>query len=361
MANDLFKTEQHPSPLKKLANGEKWEVSPEDIPRLVMRYAPFQFPLVSAFEPSGYLELPAGGERVERNSVNPFVAQRPENPAECKMPPAFVQASSDVSRIEEYALEVMESAKELCEDDPAWKLWNEVDGVQAFTRKVWNSDAAVIKHIEEVDAPADVVADLYVKFNYTEVVDPYTTKLRSVEKYPSKSFNWLQTIHTYDPLASAFFPIIAPRDYVTLDFADPSELMLVSKTIVHPDLPDETQNNGFSNGEGPLGSERVVRVAFMYAVKVEPIAENRCRVIAVHWGDLGGNIGKPLYTESAILDFGFDFSKKFLELLRRSQMCTPEGALGSASPNFMADPLANGWVKDQDRVMENVCALAGAR
>lgn len=320
-----------------------------DVARFAARYAPLQVPLVQGFEPEGFLELGTGSEKKLRRKRCPYVDGGDED--HIRLLPSLVIERSDRNRVEEYAVQAQENAEALCRDDEAWVLRTTNEGVKAYTRPVHNTDQVAIKHTIEYDLPADHVMDLYVKLNYTSVVDPYTTSLRSVETFEASKYEWLQAIHTYDPLAFGVFQTLAPRDYVTLDFVDKEKMMLVSKSVEHPSLPNQSLvDNKW------LGSERVFRVPFLYAVKAEEIAENRTRLVVIHWADIGGNIGRPLYTALAIINFGNKFAEEFRKTLDEVEHEIVDGkmTLGKTSPAFLSDPLEGGWVKDPQVIFERL-------
>ena len=316
------------------------------IARLLARYAPLQVPLVEGFEPEGYLELGPGNVEKVQKKRNPYVHGGDED--HIRILPSLVVEKSDRRRVEEYAVRAQANAEALCKDDDAWVLRTTNEGVKAYTRPVQNTDQVAIKHIVEYDLPADHVMDLYVKLNYTSVVDPYTTSLRSVEAYETRKYEWLQAIHTYDPLAFGVFQTMAPRDYVTLDFVDKEKMMLVSKSIEHPSLP-----NLSSVDNRWIGSERVFRVPFLYAVKAEEVSKNKTRLVIIHWADIGGNIGRPLYTALAIINFGNKFAEEFRKKLGAIEQEITNGKMkvGKTTASFLSDPLDGGWVKDPEMIL----------
>ena len=152
------------------------------------------------------------------------------------------------------------------------------DGVAVSTMAVEGSDVPLVKHELDIPAPADFVLDLYGRLNYTEIVDPFSFLVRSIQTIQtggSSRFGWLLVAETIDDMK---IPRDSrTRDFCTLDGVDRSRLLQFSKSVDHPLMKEVPFNT--------------VRVPLTYAIRVIPHENDKgstgpsCRVVQIQHSD----------------------------------------------------------------------------
>lgn len=219
-----------------------------------------------------------------------------------------------------------------------WQMVKAANGIQCEGLPIAGSKIKGIRHIAEFCLPADVVLDAYVRLNYTDIIDKYTTHVESVESIPPAEFAWMQVVWTYDRI----FPVGSSRDFCTFDFVDKENFMLVSKSVDHPALPKTSLPGWASIFSGSLKSP-TYRVPLFYALRVVPNPEDagRCKVIQFQWSDVAGIVPANEIWKS-VSNFGFDSIPKFRAQLEsaiaRGVVLGKESGAG-----FLVDPLVPRW------------------
>lgn len=145
-----------------------------------------------------------------------------------------------------------------------------------------------IQHLEcvrhtaaELDMNAETVFDTYVKLNYTEAIDAYTYLVEQLEVISSSSddkrFGWCHVVYTADKIV----PCFAHREFVTFDFVDTENLLLVSRSCEHHLRPSTKVPKlrhcirGMFTKKTP---KRKLRSPLCYFLRVVPLGEKKCRV-----------------------------------------------------------------------------------
>ena len=107
------------------------------------------------------------------------------------------------------------------------------------------------------------------------------------------------------------FPLRSIRDFVTLDLVSKRDLLLVSKSVLHPTQPT-TPVPGWASVFGGDETSPTFRVPLMYCLKVtakEAGAEG-CTVTQVQWSDVGGVVPEPEIAKN-VVKCGFDNMERF--------------------------------------------------
>lgn len=305
-----------------------------------------RFILPAGVEPTGVAELAKGrpglrGVGDEEATPAPSASSPPSD--ECHLPPPLMWQALPPPEGEDYALRINEFAEQavatmsyVCQSTQGWKALRESGGVRASSRRVRGSPVEVVRHELEIAAPADVVLDLYNQLNYTWVVDAYTYDLYAVEDVPTTDLSWLHVVHTVDRMAP---PLRNIRDFCTLDMVDPHRMMLVSKSVVHPALFPPPQH--------------WIRMPLCYALRVEPLAAGRCRVVQVQWSDSAGML-RPRMITPGVVEFGFDFYARFTGLVE--QAVRQRLPVGRGSPHYLRSPLRAGWRREPGEMVPGLRA-----
>lgn len=245
-----------------------------------------------------------------------------------------------LEQVNAYASKARDCALELTALDGSlkWEPHSEKNGIKCDGLTIAGTQIQGIRHIAEFELSADAVLDAYNRLNYTDIIDKYTTHVECIESVPTEEFSWMQVVWTYDRI----FPVGATRDFVTLDFIDRKNMMLVSKSVEHSGVPRTEKPGWGSIFSGSLKAP-TYRVPLLYALRVVPCADNdkRCTVIQFQWSDIAGFVPEK-YCYTGIVQFGFDNIPKFRA---RVQKAAEDGAIfGEVSGDeFLADPLKPHW------------------
>jgi len=151
--------------------------------------------------------------------------------------------------------------------------------------------------------------------------------------------SWSHVVYTADKIIPGF----AHREFVTLDFVDTENLLLVSRSCQHPQRPLTKVPKlrhcirGMFTKKPP---KRKIRSPLCYFLHVVPLSENKCRVVQFQYSDMGGII-LPKEQTKAVIKFGLDNLDRFYHLLNEVER--KELDVGPSTKNYLANPLQNGW------------------
>lgn len=255
-----------------------------------------------------------------------------------------------------YAREVRDKALELTDlgGSLSWTTQLEKGGIKCESLELAGTKVLGIRHIAQFDGlTADVVLDAYCRLNYTDIIDKFTTHVSVVESLPCpEDFAWMQAVWTYDRI----FPVGASRDFVTLDYIDKMNYMLVSKSVEHPGLPRTAQPTWGKICSGNLDAP-TYRVPLLYGLKVipDPGDAKSCKIVQFQWSDIAGIVPQDKI-HTSVIDFGFDSITKFRDRLMR---LPPGCSLGAKSGQaFLADPLVPRWRQSPQEMIPGMQAEA---
>lgn len=203
-------------------------------------------------------------------------------------------------------------------------------------------DLQCVRHTSDFDMDAKTVFDVYVRLNYTKAIDQYTYLVQLLEKIDSVGdrFSWAHVAYTADKIV----PFFAHREFVTFDFVDAENLMLVSRSCLHPRRPqtmDPTCLHGIL-GTFSKRPSRTIRSPLCYFLRIIPLGEKKCRVVQFQYSDIGG-IVPPVEQTKAVVKFGLRSMNRFYRLLRRAQAKGLE--VGPETKGYLANPLLPKWHK----------------
>jgi hypothetical protein len=204
-------------------------------------------------------------------------------------------------------------------------------------------DLQCVRHQAEFDIDAKTVFDVYNRLNYTEAIDAYTYLVEQLEEVDcaESRFSWAHVAYTGDKIMPGF----AHRDFVTFDFVDADNLMLVSRSCVHPSrpqTPDPTCLHGIV-GMCSNRPSRTIRSPLCYFLRVIPLGENKCRVVQFQYSDVGGIVPPKSQTE-AVVKFGLGNLERFNHLVKKAQ--TNKLKIGPEMEDYLANPLVPKWRQD---------------
>ena len=209
-------------------------------------------------------------------------------------------------------------------------------------------DLDCVRHIAEFDVDAKTVFDVYVRLNYTDAIDAYTYLVEMLEEINcgKERFSWAHVAYTADKI----MPFFAHRDFVTFDFVDTENLMLVSRSCSHPDRPQTKTPEFYHCFTGIFSKDpsRTIRSPPCYFMRVIPLGENKCRVVQFQYSDLGGVI-PPGEQTKAVVRFGLDNLHRFNRLVQQTQIKVL--GVGPHTTDYLSNPLVPKWRQPVDEMI----------
>lgn len=133
-----------------------------------------------------------------------------------------------------------------------------------------------------IKATAQSTFDLLVSSEGYAVIDP-VSRPEDHEKPPLEIYDWKADCRLEAAIATTKLPMMPECDFVVLNAIDPIMKLFVSKSILHDLSPGGSK---YSDADKPSnGNERALNT---FAIKVEPLDDNSCRVLSVNYADMAG-------------------------------------------------------------------------
>lgn len=215
--------------------------------------------------------------------------------------------------------------------------WSRVGGknnIECSHLQVAGTTLPMARHTAEFNAPASTVLQLFNSLNYTSLIDPYAFHVEVKEQCESvPECTWCHVAWTVDNV----HPLFAVRDFVTLDFLNASQSLIISRSVRHGLVPETKPPNKRSFLFKSLKS-RTYRVPLLYALRVLPIDENHCTVTQLQWSDVGGVLPDDIVVKS-VEKFGYDS----LTRMRKIVQTVVEKDIGAPT---LENPLIPTWTRD---------------
>ncbi len=168
-----------------------------------------------------------------------------------------------------------------------WKTETNKDGVLVESKPVSGafeaSDILVTRAVGEIDAPAQATFDILVSPAGYAVIDPIS-KPEDHELPPLETYTWREGSRLEAAIATTNLPMMPSTEFVVLNAIDPSTRIFASKSIIHEGCPG---GSVYSDEKTEAGGR--MRALNTFAIKVEPISEERCRILAINYADMSGN------------------------------------------------------------------------
>lgn len=170
-----------------------------------------------------------------------------------------------------------------------WKVEANKNGVLVESKPVSGvfeaSNVLVTRAVGEIDASAQATFDMLVSPAGYAVIDPIS-KPEDHELPPLETYDWRECSRLEAAIATTNLPMMAVSEFVVLNAIDPNTRIFASKSIIHDGCPGGSR---YSNEPAiPGGRERVLNT---FAIKIESISEQRCRVFCINYADMAGNTG----------------------------------------------------------------------
>jgi hypothetical protein len=168
-----------------------------------------------------------------------------------------------------------------------WKKETDKNGILVESKPISGdfekADILVTRAVGEIDAPAQETFDMLVSPAGYAVIDPIS-KPDDHELPPLETYNWREGSRLEAAVATTNLPMMPISEFVVLNAIDPETRIFASKSIIHDDCPG---GSIYSNEEELPGAR--VRALNTFAIKIEPISNQRCRVFCINYADMAGN------------------------------------------------------------------------
>lgn len=247
-----------------------------------------------------------------------------------------------VDRLSEQCMELTSIKTTHSDDDGGggggglpWMTVGEKDGISYSHLRVAGSDFPISHHTAEFGAPASTVLEIFNALTYTNLIDPFAFHVEIKEECAlGPEYSWCHVAWTVDSI----HPLFAVRDFVTLDYADASRFLIVSRSVRHGLVPETAPPTQLSFLLKGLRS-RTYRVPLLYALRVLPVEddENRCVVSQIQWSDVGGVLPDKIVV-SSVEKFGYDNMARMRKVV--------EAAVAKNITVPIEDPLLPAWTPD---------------
>lgn len=203
-----------------------------------------------------------------------------------------------------------------------------------------------VRHTADLPYEADFVLDLYQRLTYTRAIDAFTYEVNKLEEIQVKDeqFVWAHVAYTADRLTR---PLLAHRDFVTFDWLDRENMIIVSRSCFHPTKPVTKPPRASDCIKGLFSNNvsRTFRSPLCYFLRIISTGPKRCKIVQFQHSDVGGVV-PPKEQTKAVLQFGIDNLGRISDLLGKAK---ERGLnLGVTSEDYLKDPLRNGWKQAVD-------------
>jgi len=167
-----------------------------------------------------------------------------------------------------------------------WKVESRKNGGLVESKPVAgafeSSNVLVTRSVGEIDAPAQATFDMLISPAGYAVIDPIS-KPEDHKLPPLETYSWREGSRLEAAIATTNIPMMASSEFVVLNAIDPTARIFASKSIIHDGSPGGSK---YSNEPAPAnGLERALNT---FAIKVEPISDQRCRVSCINYADMAG-------------------------------------------------------------------------
>jgi len=168
-----------------------------------------------------------------------------------------------------------------------WKVESNKNGVLVESKPVSGvfepANILVTRSSGVINAPGQATFDMLVSPAGYAVIDPIS-KPEDHGLPPLETYTWRNGSRLEAAIATTNLPMLPDREFVVLNAIDPAARIFASKSILHVGCPGGSKYCSTPRREG--GRERALNT---FAVKVEEISEQRCRILCINYADMAGN------------------------------------------------------------------------
>ncbi len=184
----------------------------------------------------------------------------------------------------EFAVRMFDEADRMF-NTTGWKVESDKHGVLIESKPIDGplaSGVLVTRASGELAVNADKFFDYITTPKGYAVIDPVSDP-DDHEKKPLEVYDTQEGMRLEAAVASTKIPLLAPSDFVVLNAIDKERRMFASKSIRHDSMPGASRYTDDKTPEN--GHERALNT---FVIKVQPLSENRCRVVCINYADMAG-------------------------------------------------------------------------
>lgn len=167
-----------------------------------------------------------------------------------------------------------------------WKVETDKEGVLVESKPVSGpfeaSEVLVTRSVGEIPAPAQATFDMLVSPDGYAVIDPIS-KPEDHELPPLEIYTWREGSRLEAAIATTNIPVLPTSEFVVLNAIDPTARIFASKSILHEKRP-----GGSKYSSAPAVNGAPERAINTFAIKVEAVDDDSCRVYCVNYADMAG-------------------------------------------------------------------------
>lgn len=145
-----------------------------------------------------------------------------------------------------------------------------------------SSGVLVTRCVGEVEASARETFDMLTSPKGYAVIDP-VSKPEDHKLPPLEIYDWKEGSRLEAAIATTNIPMLGTSEFVVLNAIDTDNMLFASKSIIHDKSPGGSKYSGEPYPEN--GFERALNT---FAIKVEPVSENRCKISSINYADMSG-------------------------------------------------------------------------
>jgi hypothetical protein len=169
---------------------------------------------------------------------------------------------------------------------PGWKLIKDKENLIVESKPVKgpfeSSGINITRASGIVAASADETFAMLISPEGYAVIDPIS-KPEDHKEPPLECYEWKEGARLEAAVATTKIPMLPEGEFVVLNAIDPSVRTFASKSILHDKSPGGSKYSGVAAPEN--NKERALNT---FAIKVDVISENSCRVLCINYADMAG-------------------------------------------------------------------------
>ncbi len=192
----------------------------------------------------------------------------------------------------DFAERMMQEAERMW-NSRGWRVESMADGVVVESKQVSgvfeSANILVMRSDGEINSHYQDVFEFLISPEGYAVLDP-VSKPEDHQLPLLETYTWRENTRLEAATARAKIPFMEEVDFVVLNAIDYSTCIFVSKSIIHDSIPGGSKYSS----EPPVSGSKI-RALNTFAVKVEPIDENKCRLQFINYVDMGIDIPSFIY------------------------------------------------------------------
>lgn len=196
-----------------------------------------------------------------------------------------------VENASEFAEKMFDEANRMWKTN-GWKTESDKDGILVESKPISgvlaSSGVLMTRCVGEINANAQATFEMLISPEGYAVIDP-VCKPEDHKKPPLEVYPWHEGGRLEAAIATTTIPSMGTSEFVVLNAMDSNRLTFISKSILHSARPGGSVYSGEKAPEN--GTNRALNT---FGVKIEEVAENRCRIYGINYADMAGKTGAKM-------------------------------------------------------------------